>query len=401
MMISVDEALQIIERETPPLGSERVELAHALNRVIAEDIVADTDMPPFDRSQMDGYAVKASDTQNTPAKLTLIGESAAGRGFSGAISPGEAVRIMTGAPVPAGADAVQKIELTSETEDFVTIHEPTSEGRYIVPRAAEVQKGATVIARGELLSPISVAVPAAFGYANINVAKQPRVAILATGTEIVDISSKPNPDQIRNSNSLMLAALCSQAGAIPHILPTAGDDLAQLKQIIAEATQDCDILITTGGVSVGKYDLTKAALTELGAQLYFEKLRLKPGKPTVFAKLNKTFVFGLPGNPVSAAVTYYLFVRTAIRLMQSARETQLPAGHAILTGDVKAAPKRTTYLPATLATDAAGRLLATPLRWQGSSDFTTFAQTQALIIIPENTTIPSNTPAKIIHLPTP
>jgi molybdopterin molybdotransferase len=231
-MIPVAKALTVIQRETSPLRSERTPIADAVGRILAEDIIADSDLPPFHRSQMDGYAVKAADTEAAPVTLKIVGESAAGRGWQGKFKKGEAVRIMTGAPLPEGADAVQKIELAREKDGEVTLQAPTEKGRYIVRRGTEAKQGDVMMRSGEALTPNSIAVPAAFGYARLKVAKRPRVAILSTGSEIVDISRKPKPDQIRNSNSIMLAELCSMAGAVAEILPTAGDDLATLKSRI-------------------------------------------------------------------------------------------------------------------------------------------------------------------------
>lgn len=197
----------------------------------------------------------------------------------------------------------------------------------------------------------------------------------------------------------MLKALSEQAGAVAKVLPQTGDDLQKLRARISKAVGErSDILIITGGVSVGKYDLTKAALRELGAEIFFEKIRLRPGKPTVFAKLHGTLIFGLPGNPVSAAVTFYLFVRTAILKMQNASQTDLPAGSAVLTSTAKAAKERDTYLPATLETDKNGRLLATPLRWHGSSDFVGFAGAEALILLARGKTVSTNEVVKVLFL---
>ncbi len=397
-MITISTALDIIERETPKLVAERVAIEDSVGRVLAEDVVADTDMPPFDRSQMDGYAVRAADTKDAPAVLRLVGESAAGRGWKGRLKAGEAVRIMTGAPLPAGADAVQKIELTSEADGTVTINEPTAKGRFIVSKGKEVKRGATVLRRGTRISPANISVPAAFGYAKLKVSKRPRVAILATGTEIVPVAKRPKPDQIRNSNSLMLASLCQSAGAETVILPTVGDKLSDLTAAIASAAKTSDLVITTGGVSVGKYDLTKEAVAGLGAEIFFEKVKLKPGKPTVFARVKKAYFFGLPGNPVSAAVTFHLLVRRALMLMQSASAIELPSGFAVIEGEAKGTRERDSYLPATLATDAEGRLLAVPLRWHGSSDFIGFASADALVKIPAGGSLASGEVCEVLFL---
>jgi molybdopterin molybdotransferase len=383
-MISVEKALRIVRRQSSPLGTERVDIADAINRVLAENITADTDLPPFDRSQMDGYAVKAADT---PATLKIAGESAAGRGWHKTLKKGEAVRIMTGAPVPKGADAIQKLELANEDNGFVTIHEPTEPSRFIIKKGAEIRKGKVVLKKGEVLTPANIAVPAAFGYAKLKVSKRPQVAIFSTGTEIVEINKKPKRDQIRNSNSIMLAALCRSAGAEPQVFPIIGDEISDLKSQISNAVRSADILITTGGVSVGKYDLTKLALKELGADIFFDKVALKPGKPTVFGRLKKTMVFGLPGNPVSAAVTFHLLVRLLIKKMQNAADPQLPRGSAVVSDRVKGTIERDSCLPARVGFQKDGRIAVTPLRWHGSSDFVGFAGANALIFLPKGKTL--------------
>jgi molybdopterin molybdotransferase len=396
-MIPISKGIDIVKRKTGSLGSQTVPLGDSVGRVLAEDIRADTDMPPFDRSQMDGFAVQAQDTKNAPAVLMIVGESAAGRGWHHKLKSGEAVRIMTGAPVPSGADSIQKVELTRERRGAVTITEPTEKGRYIVKKGAEIKKGERLFLKSELVNEQMIASLAAFGYSSVKVAKQPTVSIMATGSEIVPINSKPARDQIRNSNSVMLKALCEQAGANVKLLPSKSDDLEKLKAQIAKAVgHESHILVLTGGVSVGKYDLTKTALKDLGAEIFFEKVRLRPGKPTVFAQLNKTLIFGLPGNPVSAAVTFYLFVRPAILKMQNASQTDLAQGSAVLTSTARAARERDTLLPATLATDERGRLLATPLRWHGSSDFVGFAKAEALVSLGAGDTFEAGEVVKIL-----
>ena len=398
-MIPITKALKIIARETPTLTSERIDLASAVGRVLAEDLIADTDLPPFDRSQMDGYAVVAEDTRNTPVELTLVGESAAGSGWHKIMKRGEAVRIMTGAPVPAGADAVQKVELTSETVNgTVKILEPTEKERFIIRLGSEIRKGKVVFKSGEVITENMITAIAAFGYAKLKVGKRPRAAILSTGSEIVEISKKPKRDQIRNSNSVMLDALCRKAGADPFILPIARDDIDSLKASIKAGVKKADILIITGGVSVGKYDHTKTALTELGAEIFFDKVKLKPGKPAVFARLGKTLVFGLPGNPVSSAVTFSLFVRSAIMQLAGAGEVHLRSGFAMLARDVKGARERDTYLPVALETNKQGCLIATLLKWSGSSDFIGFARATALAIVPAGQSFAKDKPVSILFL---
>lgn len=383
-MIPISKALKLIAAQTAPLGTEKVPLADAAGRILAEPVVADTDLPPFDRSMMDGYAVIAADTLQKPARskgiqLEVVGESSAGHGWNGRMKRGQAVRIMTGARVPAGADSVQRVEVTQESNGSVAIFEPVRKGMSVVRRGAEIKRGKAVFKAGEVITENMIATLASFGYSKIRVGRRPHVAILGTGSEIVAVSKKPGRDQIRNSNSVMLDVLARSFGAETTVLPMARDRLSDLKSQIANCKSQ--ILTITGGVSVGKYDLTKQALIELGAEIYFEKVRLKPGKPAVFARLGKTLVFGLPGNPVSAAVTFHLFVRKALMLMQGASTTDLRTGTAITGLNVRAAKDRDTLTAARLETDGLGRLIAMPLKTQGSSDLVSFARADALIFI--------------------
>ncbi len=398
-MISVTKAIKIIDDVTAALGAEKLDIAASVNRILREDIIADTDLPPFDRSQMDGYAVIAADTKNTPAILKIAGESAAGKGWHKTLKSGEAVRIMTGAPVPAGADAIQKVEVTRETGDqTVEIREPTEEERYIVRKGSEIQKGTPVFSSGVRITENMIAAIAAFGYAKVKIAKQPRVAIVGTGSEIVEIHKKPGRDQIRNSNSVMLQVLSRKFGANAEILPNVSDDISDLKSEIKKAAKGIDILVITGGVSVGKYDFTKTALAELGAEIFIEKIRLKPGKPMVFAKLGTTLIFGLPGNPVSAAVTFHLFVRKAILKLQGAEATEMKKGYSVIATDARAARERDTYLPSRLETNKSGHLVAHPLKWHGSSDFIGFAQANSLIFLPKGKALAKGEVAEIVYL---
>lgn len=403
IMIPVADAIQIVKDTTPALGSERVELAKALGRYLAEDIIADTDLPPFDRSQMDGYAVRAADTATAPAKLKIVGESAAGRGWHNELQPGEAVRIMTGAPVPVDADSVQQVELTRELDggSEVEILEPVTLGRSIVRRGSEITTGETVLRAGQRINAGAIAVLASFSYAQVNVGKRPRVAILATGSELVPVDQTPGKDQIRDSNNFSIAAYAELAGASIERLPLAGDDIAQLKQQIASAAERSDIIVTSGGVSVGRYDFTKTVLKELGAEIFFERVALRPGKPTVFARLpNGTLVFGLPGNPVSVSVTFNLFARVGILAMQGATETELETGTAMLSKSVKPAKDRESYLPARLSTNDNAQLIAEPLKWGGSSDFVGFVSATSLIIVPQAIEIlEAGTKVRVVYLP--
>lgn len=397
-MIPVSQAINIIKENTRQLESETVDLDFVCNRVLAENIFADMDVPPFDRSQMDGYAVKASDTKNAPVRLKIVGEAAAGKSWEGVLKPGQAVRIMTGAAVPAGASAVQKLEVTKEDDESIEIFEAAHKGQNIVLRRAEIEKGQQVFSAGEIISPGMVASLAAFGCSEIAVGRRPKVMVFSTGREIVDVSDAPQPDQIRNSNTPMLRAYAEHAGATVESLPIATDELAQLKTRVELAAQNCDALILTGGVSVGKYDLTKLALTELGAHIYFDKIAVRPGKPMVFARLGQTLIFGLPGNPVSAAVTFQLFVRPALLQMQGALQTELKQGFAILAEMLKGSKGRDSYLPVTLFTNEKGHLIAQPIKWGGSSDFVSFARAGALAIVSQNKNIAAQNVASIVFL---
>jgi molybdopterin molybdotransferase len=383
-MVPVAAAIQIVLEQTSPLTAESVPLSDTIGRILAEDIVADTDLPPFDRAQMDGYAVRAADVANAPARLRIVGESAAGAGWHNEMKAGEAVRIMTGAPVPAGADAVQQVELTRELDGagLVDILQSVEAGRSIVRQADEIKAGETVLRAGEDINAQTIATLASFGYALVKVGRRPRVAVMATGSELVDVHQKPGRDQIRDSNNYTIEAYAKLAGATVERLPLAGDDSEELKKQMAAAIRRCDVLITSGGVSMGVYDFTKAALKELGAEIFFERVALRPGKPTVFGRIGEKLVFGLPGNPVSVAVTFNLFVRTALHAMQGSTNPTLVKETAVLVRAIKGSVERESYLPAILRTDANGTLVVEPLKWGGSSDFVSFARATALINVP-------------------
>ena len=400
-MIPVAEAIKIVLDHTTALPAESIALSEATGRVLAEDIIADADLPPFDRAQMDGYAVRAADVETTPARLRIVGESAAGAGWHNEMKAGEAVRIMTGAPVPNGADAVQQVELTRELNGAGTVEilESAQVGRSIVRRAAEIKAGEIVLHAGEEINAQMIAMLASFGYARVNVGRRPRVAVMATGSELVDVGKKPARDQIRDSNNYTIEAYAELAGAIVERVPLAGDDTKLLKNQMTAALERSDVLITSGGVSMGVYDFTKTAFRELGAEIFFERVALKPGKPTVFGKIGDKLIFGLPGNPVSVAVTFNLFARTALRTMQGATEKTLQEVTTVLARSGKASPDRDSYLPAVLRTDEDGRLLAEPLKWGGSSDFVSFARANGLIIVPAGSAIAGGGVAKCLRLP--
>jgi molybdenum cofactor synthesis domain-containing protein len=402
-MISVAEAIQIVRQHTPTLPPEQVELHHALGRILAQNIVADTDLPPFDRAQMDGYAVRSEDVKSAPITLRIAGESAAGKGWHHQLQEGQAVRIMTGAPVPAGADSVQQVELTHELRDgtVVELLEPVAPGRSVVKRGEEIKAGESVLTTGTTVSATMMPVLAAFGYARVEVFRRPRVAVLATGTELVPVDQQPGQDQIRDSNNYSIGSYAELAGAVVQRLPLTGDETTFLKHEISEASENFDMVVTSGGVSMGVYDVTKSALAELNAEIFFERIALRPGKPTVFARLpNGALVFGLPGNPVSVSVTFNLFARTALIAMQGAPEPVLKPETAALARSVKGTIDRESYLPAQLTTNDDGQLIAFPLRWGGSSDFVAFAAATALVLVPAGVkSIEAGSLVSVLRLP--
>jgi molybdopterin molybdotransferase len=382
-MITVDQALHIILDRVGPLGVETVSLEQACNHILAENVYADIDLPPFDRARMDGYAVRSADVATAPVSLKVIAEIPAGANFVGELKSGEAIKIFTGAPVPAGADAVQKVEVTETDGHYVTIKEAVKPGQFITPRASEVAAGEAVAEPGREIGAAEMAVLASFGYARVKVYRSPRVAIISTGSELVDVSANPTSAQIRNSNAYTLAAYASRAGAVVDNLGTVEDTIEATRGALLEAAEGRDLVITSGGVSMGDYDLVKAALEEVGAEIYFDKVSIRPGKPTVFARRDQTYFFGLPGNPVSTSVTFNVFARPAIRKMQGENSPLLPVVRAALARSIKDASSRRSYLPARLFIEE-GRAIAESLKWGGSSDLVAFMKANALIIVRED-----------------
>lgn len=381
-MLSVSEALAIVLDRVEALEAEQIELSSALGRVLREEIRADMDLPPFDRSRMDGYALRSEDVKSIPARLQLIGEVAAGSVFNGRVGPGQAVKIFTGAPIPEGADAVQKIESTESDGHYVIIKEPVAVGQFITRRASQVRAGEIVLGPGQTIGPAHMAALASFGYSRLQVGRRPRAAILSTGSELVEVWQKPEPGQIRNSNTYALTSYALAAGAEATPGGIVRDTIEATVAALLEASSNCDLVITSGGVSMGDYDLVKAALREIGAEIYFDRVRLRPGKPTVFARRGRTYFFGLPGNPVSTSVTFNLFVRPAIRKMQGDGSPLLPSIFAEASGEINDPSSRRSYLPGRFFFHE-GRALVEPLKWEGSSDLAAFMRANALIVVPE------------------
>jgi molybdopterin molybdotransferase len=388
-VIPVDEALEIVLRETPSLPTEEVSLEEALGRVLAEDVCSDADMPPFDRAAMDGYAVRAADVAAVPATLTVTGEVAAGAWPDRELGPGEAIRIMTGAPVPGGATAVQQVEKTRALEGGrrVEILASVGEGANVAPRGCEVRAGALVLERGRFIGPAVTAVLASTGHARVPVARRPRVAVLVTGDEIVDVTAVPGPGQIRNSNGPAVAAQIRLAGAEAHLLGVAPDREDETVAAVREGlSAEPDVLAISGGVSAGDYDLVEPALEQLGVELLFTKVAIKPGAPLVFGRRKNTLVFGLPGNPVSAQVTFDVFVRAALLRMQGARAVSRPWVEVELLAPVKNRSGRKAHVPVRVRFEG-GRLVARPVPSMGSGDLVAHAQANALVALDAGRTL--------------
>jgi len=387
-MLRIEDALSIILDHTPTLGEEEILLSVSTGRVLRRDAMSDLDLPPFDRSRMDGYALQASNTAGAnsdhPIRLREIGEAAAGYSFDGVVESGQAVRIMTGAPLPAGTDAVQKIEVINVTGDgWIEVQEAVKPGQFITPRGIEARAGDVMVKAGERITPAVAAVLASFGYAQVMVSCRPRIALLSTGTELVEVEQKPGPSQIRNSNTYSLAGYAEAAGAEVLSSGIVRDDFKATRDAIAKGVAEADVVILSGGVSMGDYDLVKPALLELGAEIFVEKVAMHPGKPTVFAKVGEKVIFGLPGNPVSVAVSFHLFARPALLKMQGANELHLPRIQAYATRQVKGAPPRRSHQPGRL-TIRQGRAEVEPLKWSGSSDLVAFMNADCLIVVPED-----------------
>jgi molybdopterin molybdotransferase len=348
----------------PRPGAETVELGHCGGRVLAEDILADRDYPPFDRSMRDGFAVRAADI---PGTLRVIGEVRAGQTFSGVVNAAEAVEIMTGAPLPEGADAVLMVEHWA-TDRKVRC------GENVAPRGSEAAAGSVVLPAGTRLNYASIACLASVGYTSVAVFVRPQVAILSTGDEIVDVGETPSGSQIRNSNAWSLAAQVERAGGIPVILPVARDTPEETRRLIAQGLE-CDLLLLSGGVSAGKYDMVEPVLADLGASFFFDRVLIQPGQPLVFGRAREKFFFGLPGNPASTMVTFELFARAAIGLLSGATDTDLPLALARLTQPFSHRPGFTRFLPAELRGAE-----VTPVAWKGSGDIQALCRANAYLV---------------------
>ncbi|MGH9683935.1 MAG: molybdopterin molybdotransferase MoeA [Candidatus Acidiferrales bacterium] len=366
--------------------AERIDVAvdppRALGRILAESINADRNYPPFDRSARDGYAIRAVDAAKPGARLRVIGESRAGFPFTGRFEDDSCVRIMTGAPVPEGADAIVMQEQT-RTDGYSVIFEQVAQAEQnIIRKGTEMRLGSLALSKGMRLGYAELAIAAQVGCTRLAVNRKPRVAILSTGDEVVGVEATPGPFQIRNSNSVSLAAQVALAGGEPVMLGNAPDDIGQLRAQIERGLAH-DILVLSGGVSVGKYDLVEPVLRELDAEFFFDAIAIRPGKPAVFSVCGGKPVFGLPGNPVSTMVTFELLVVPAIELFGGAAAQALPLMKARLRAAVEQKAKLMHFLPARVSWPA-GEAVVEALVWQGSGDIFTLAQGNCFLVVYES-----------------
>jgi molybdopterin molybdotransferase len=374
-------------RRSQPSATEIIGLAgdpsRALGRILAAEIIADRNYPPFDRSIRDGFALRSADAAEPGARLRLIGESRAGVAFDRTVSAGECVRILTGAPVPRGANAVMMHEYTRTEGEFIIFDQAARAGQHFVPAGAEARVGEVLVSRGARLGYAELAVAAEVGHARMEVSRRPRVAILSTGDELVALGEKPGPFQIRNSNNISLAAQVTLAGGEPVLEGSALDDIAQLRARI-ERGLAADMLILSGGVSAGKYDLVEQVLQDLGAEIFFESVAIRPGKPAVFGWCRGKPVFGLPGNPVSTMVTFELFVVPAIELLCGHPPQPLPLFKAMLAHSIDEKGSVAHFLPARVIWPN-GNSGDSPkvelILWEGSGDIGAVARGNCFLVV--------------------
>ncbi len=378
-MISVEEAQQRLIAMIAPLGAEQVALSDALGRVLAEDVAARRTQPPWDVSAMDGYAVRAADVAQVPTRLKVIGSAPAGQAFGGAVKPGEAVRIFTGAPVPAGADAIVIQEDTERQGEIVEVREGAPKGRYVRPAGLDFREGEIGLKAGRRLSASDVGFAAAMNRPWLLVHRRPRVAILPTGDEVVMPGDPVGPHQIVSSNGIALAALVTSCGGVPVHLAIAPDDNSALQRI-ATGAAGADLLLTTGGASVGDHDLVRGALGADGLALDFWTVAMRPGKPLMVGRYRDTPMIGLPGNPVSTLVCGLLFAKPAMARMSGIADVFESPSRARLKVPLEANDRRQDYLRSTLARAADGTLEAAPFAKQDSSMISLLARADCLVI---------------------
>ncbi|OGP64484.1 MAG: hypothetical protein A3K22_04310 [Deltaproteobacteria bacterium RBG_16_42_7] len=391
-MISVEAALEIILSEIKPLGMERVNILSSMGRVLGEDIVADTDNPSWDNSAMDGYAVRAVDTKEAskdqPVTLQIIEDLPAGYVAKKSVKRGQTIRIMTGAPMPKGADAVIMVEDTerrsgvSSQKSEVKIFKEAKVGDNVRKAGEDFKKGDIVLRKGMTIRPAEIGMLAAVGKPNVYVYQQPNVAVLSTGDELIEIEEAPMNGKIRNSNSYAIAAQIKACGATPIQLGIARDTKKDLKEKL-EFGLTADCIVSSGGVSVGDFDFVKDVLKQMGSEMRFWKVAMKPGKPLAFGVIANKPAFGLPGNPISSMVAFEQFVRPAILKMMGKKDIFKRAFDALLTKPVKKKAGRMHFVRAALE-QKDGQFYVTPLEGQGSGILSSMVKANCLIILPED-----------------
>lgn len=386
-ILSVEEALARVLAAFRPLEPERVPVLETLGRVLAEDIYADMDIPPLTNTAMDGYAVLAADTAGAspehPVRLRIIYDLAAGYTTDVAVTPGTAIRIMTGAPMPPGADAVVQFEDTEQDGDWVNIFKGVSVGKNVRQAGEDVQKDALILPKGTEIRPQEVGMLAALGHKEVWVHRRPRVAILATGDEVIEVDAPWQPGKIRNANSYSNAAQVMRYGGVPVLLGIARDDVTELTaKIRTGLKQGADLFLTSGGVSMGDFDVVKKVLAAEG-EMAFWRVRMKPGKPLAFGHIQSVPLLGLPGNPVSAMIAFELFARPAILKMLGKTRWEKPTVEATLLDEITRKDNRRHFLRVMLE-EWDGEYLARLSGDQGSGILLSMVKAQGLAIIPEN-----------------
>ena len=363
-------------------ATETVPLDAAAGRVLAGDVLADREYPPFNRSARDGFAVIAQDVAHVPATLEVLGETRAGEPSRFNLERGQTVEIMTGAPGPEGADAVVMVEDSVRAGNSVTLQRTIAAGRNLIMAGSEAAKGDCVLPSGVLIAHPQIALLGTVGCATVPVYREPEVAILSTGDEVLPVDAQPESYQIRNSNAHSLAAQVRRRGGRPRILPVARDELDETRRRIEDGLRS-DMLLLSGGVSMGKHDLVEQVLSDLGAEIFFTRVRVQPGKPLVFARVGGTPVFGLPGNPLSTMVTFEVVASVAVDLLGCRAASPLPFQQVPLAEPFQHKPVLTRFLGARIGGEYADSRVR-PERGQGSGDVAAFARVDCLLVASEN-----------------
>ena len=404
-MVEMDDAIRIVMENTRPIEKIRVGLDDVLGRVLSEDVRSDIDMPPFDKALMDGYALQGADiasaSNNTPIILDVIEEIPAGTVPQKRVECGQAAQIMTGAPVPDGADTVIMIEDTEPHTDAqkVRVLDTTETGRNIARLGEDVRVNQVVLQANTVIRPPEVGILAAVGHVHVEVYRQPIVGIVATGSEVVEPHHKPKPGQIRNSNGYSMVAQVLRSGAQARYFGIVEDDIHALIQTIGEGLETCDIVALSGGVSAGEYDLVQDGMRDLGVEVLFDRIRMKPGKPLTFGVKGARQVFGLPGNPVSSVVGLELLMRPAIRKMQCMTDLHLPTVRTVLSADFRQTPGRKQFVPAHSVQSKNGVWESTWVGHHGSADLFSMARANSLFVVnAEDAHVPAGTELDLILL---